>query len=159
SPGPYGMRVREGAEVITNASAFTVEAGGQHNLMTEVISPGAARFGREFQAVVVVTNKGNLDVSAPLVSFTSTPSVPIRMLNGFTSTSGAIEFVVTSSTGPDQVIRPGQVETVVVYLAAPQSVLPAQSVSVSSTASENSGQLLMCAHLSYCHDDNREGLV
>jgi subtilase family serine protease len=153
SPGVYGVRVRDGDSVQTFENSFTVQAGGRSDLRTQLVAPGFVRVGSEYQARVIVSNAGSLDARVPFLTLTTTPAVPLRLQDGSVSNTGSLQIVVTSNTGPDDLIRPGQVETALVYVTGPRGE---SLTSATASASVNSSNFLqLCATSCDCHNRDR----
>ncbi len=108
-------------EQVKLPGALSVVDGGEAEFNASLSMPGSTRPGRVMDVLVEYGNTGLIDVSAPVLTFTSNHDDCKWMIPG---TEDWVERKVfrllgLSSTGPVTVLRPGQTETLVIPLTVP----------------------------------------
>jgi len=112
--GQYDLKiVNTDAFEATELDAVTVEPGEAPEFQAELHMPGISRPGRTVTVSIEYTNQSSQDVAAPLLRLTANDEV-MWDLPGLEDTLRAdICYVMAlSSTGPANILRPGQTETI-----------------------------------------------
>jgi RHS repeat-associated protein/uncharacterized repeat protein (TIGR01451 family) len=102
--GTYDILVQDGSRSSTALGAFTVTAGNPGQLRITVVTPEIARDGVITRATVEVTNLGDTDVPAPILSVTSDVA-QLRLPDG-ADFDDDVQFLAINPSAPAGIIPP-----------------------------------------------------
>jgi RHS repeat-associated protein len=109
--GDYDVRVNTGVDLQLAIGEFHVVPGLAAPLEFRLSSPQLMRPDRQHPVVVEVTNKGNVDLPAPLLGLRADDAY-LRLTDQGGLGSDTISFLAMSPDGPAGILRPGQTSRV-----------------------------------------------
>jgi hypothetical protein len=123
SPGTYDVVVTNpGPNSTVKMDALTIEAGGAPGFEADLVLPGGARPGRVVNIYVEYTNTGLVDLFSPMLILHGPGDLQWRLLE---TEEWIIEsefsFFALSPSGPANILRPGQSETLTLQIQTPFS--------------------------------------
>ena len=120
-PGQYDIRIiNPDASQTTATTAVTVEPGEEPEFLADLRMPGMTRPGRIVTVSIAYTNRSSQDIAAPLLRLTANDEVAWD-IPGFDDTliANTCYIMALSSTGPANILRPGQTETIDLFVQVP----------------------------------------
>lgn len=135
--GLYSLRVShlDDPNTYTLGNAVTLQAGGKSDFFADLQLPGMARPGRVVSVQLTYGNRGTVDIFSPLLTMTGPQADCEWCLPGEETWQAGkkIRMMGLSNTGPVNILRPGQTETVTVRFRTPFNYRPSTiSLSVNS---------------------------
>lgn len=99
--------------------AFTVVAGSNEGLITNVVAPPSTRPSNVISLKVEFRNAGNVDLINPVLKLTSLSGAPIAFtVEDLVANKKELTLVLQELNGPVGILRPGASGTVIVYAKA-----------------------------------------
>src|SRR5262249_9979539 len=99
--------VNPGNVQVTLPKAFTVIAGTEGRLVTNIIGPGRVRLGRTFTAYVDYRNDGDTDLIAPMFRVTGSGLLAFGLAPDLSDITTSLELIAVSPQGPAGILAPG----------------------------------------------------
>jgi len=116
------MVVNTGSASVTEFDAVTVLDESVADFQTSITLPGTARPGRVITATVAYANTGSNDLRSPLLELRGSQECEWQLPGSAEWFGGSqIQFLALSATGPANILRPGQRESVDVRIRTPFS--------------------------------------
>ncbi len=119
APGAYDIQLeKSGQGAVTLVDGLQISAGTGARLETRLIVPEAVRPQRFYVAQLEYANVGDADMAVPLLSVSSTPSVPMTLRQSSPYQVDPIYVVGISFDGPASILPPGARYHIPIYFQA-----------------------------------------
>jgi len=120
--GVYSVRISDPntTDSFTLADSVQVVLDGGPDFWADVQLPGISRPGRTIDIQLTYGNRGTVDMHSPMLILSSSSESEWQLPGSDTWQSGAeVRMLALSSSGPADILRPGQAETVTVKYRVP----------------------------------------